>query len=340
MKRILLAAACVLATGFVPAGAQTTTVLFNVFTPLGSPTYTKVLAPWFVDIEKVTEGRVKINRPPQSLAPPPEQLNMVVSGVADGAFQFNAFLQKSHPLLQIGFLPGTMTSGKADAIALWRTYQKFFADKNPFNDVVLLGFFASPPGHIYNIDKKPIQSLADLSGKKSWSIPGVTAQAMGRTGVSVVPGPAVRMYEIISKGVVDVFCCIEYGDLNAFKVLQYLGAVTEVDGAVFSPKFSVFISARKWSEISKADQAAIMKLSGEALARRSALIDEQNAEVRKKYLADGGTIVKASDAFNAELKKAWQPIIDGWIAEADKLGVNGREALDFYLAEAKKAAQE
>ena len=77
-----------------------------MFTPLASPTYTKVLAPWFDDIEKATQGRVKINRPPQSLAPPPEQLNMVVSGVADGAFQFNAFLQKSHPLIQIGSLRG------------------------------------------------------------------------------------------------------------------------------------------------------------------------------------------------------------------------------------------
>lgn len=233
-----------------------------------------------------------------------------------------------------------MTSGKADAIALWRTYQKFFAEKNPFNDVVLLGFFASPPGHIYNIEKKPIQSLAELAGKKSWSLPGMTAQAMGRTGVSVVPGPAVRMYEIVSKGVVDVFCCIEYGDLNAFKVLQYLGAVTEVDGAVFSPKFSVFISAAKWKQISPEDQAAIMKLSGEALARRSALIDDFNADLKKKYISDGGIVVPATKEFNAELKKAWEPLIEEWIAQAKASGVDGRAALDFYLAEAKKASQE
>ena len=50
--------------------------------------------------------------------------------MADGAFQFTAFLQKSHPLLQMAYLPGTMTSGKADAVALWRTYQKYFARKN------------------------------------------------------------------------------------------------------------------------------------------------------------------------------------------------------------------
>ena len=338
MSRSLLAAACVLAVTAASASAQTRTVLFNVFTPPSSPTFTKVLGPWFEDIEKATQGRVKINRPPQSLAPPPEQMNMVVSGVADGAFQLTAFLQKSHPLLQIGYLPGTMTSGKADAIAMWRTYQKFFAEKNPFDNVVLLGFFALPAGHIFNIEKKPIQSLADLKGKKSWALPGMTAQAMGRTGVSVVPGPAVRMHEIVSKGVVDVFCCVEFGDLNAFKVIQHVGAVTEVEGAVFAAKFSVFISQAKWKQISPADQEAIMKLSGEALALRSALIDEVNSDLKKKYIADGGIVVQATPAFNAELKKAWEPLIEEWIAETKKLGVDGRAALDFYLAEAKKAA--
>jgi TRAP-type C4-dicarboxylate transport system substrate-binding protein len=134
-----LAAAIVFVSG---AARADTTILFNVFTPLASPTFTKVLGPWHQEIEKATQGRVKINRPPQSLAPPPEQLNMVRTGVADAAFIFNAFLQKSHPLIQLGFLPGTMTSGKADAVALWRTYQKFFKEKNPY-EVELLGFFAS-----------------------------------------------------------------------------------------------------------------------------------------------------------------------------------------------------
>ena len=335
MRKILLAAGMVLA-GAGPLAADTT-VLFNVFTPLASPTYTKVLGPWMQQVETVTQGRVKMNKPPQSLAPPPEQLNMVRAGVADGAFMFNAFLQRSHPLLQMAFLPGTMTSGKADAVALWRTYQKYFAQKNPYPGIQLLGFFASPPGHIYNIEKKPIQSLADLKGKKAWSLPGMTAQAMGRTGAAIVPGPAVRMHEIISKGVVDAFCCIEYGDLNAFKVTQYVGAVTEVEGAVFSPKFSVFMSAAKWSQISAADRAAIMNISGEALARRSAGIDEGNAALKKKYIADGGIVVPATPAFNAELKAAWKPLVEQWMADAAKLGVNGREALDFYLAEAKKA---
>ncbi|MGA7488540.1 MAG: TRAP transporter substrate-binding protein DctP [Xanthobacteraceae bacterium] len=320
-----------------PAAAQTA-ILFNVFTPPSSEISIQVINPWLKEVERVTEGRVKITTPPQSLAPPPEQMNMVRTGVADGAFMFNAFLQKSHPLLQIAFLPGTMHTAMADGVAYWRTYEKFFAPKHPVDEVKLLGFFANPPGHLYNMEKKPIQSLEDLKGKKVWSLPGLTASAIGRTGASVVPGPAVRMYEIISKGVVDAFCCIDYGDMDAYKVLQYVGAVTEVEGGVFSPKFSVFINNAKWKTISPKDQAAIMAVSGEALARRTAAVDAHNETVKQKYLGQGGIIVPATPAFNAQLKQAWAPMFDEWIAEAGKQGVDGHAALDYYLAEAKSIA--
>ena len=81
-----------------------------------------------------------------------------------------------------------------------------------------------------------------------------------------------------------------------------------------------------------------MKISGEALARRAAADDAHNEAIKKDYLAHGGIIVKASPEFNAALKKAWKPLYDEWIAEANKEGVDGRAALDYYLSEAKKVA--
>ena len=58
--------------------------------------------------------------------------------------------------------------------------------------------------------------------------------------------------------------------------------------------------------------------------------------VRKSYLAHGGIIVKASPAFNAALKKAWKPLFDAWIASANKRGIDGKAALDYFMSEAKK----
>ena len=339
MRKLICAAGCMIAVAISPAHAETT-VLFNLFAPPSSPTVTKVMGPWLKDIERVTEGRVKIKVPPQSMAPPPEQMNMVVTGVADGAYQLNAFQQKSHPLLQISFLPGIMASGRANGVALWRTYQKFFAPKRPFKKVHLLGFFATPPGYLYSTSATPVQSIAQLKGKKVWSTPGMTARAIGLTGAAVVPGPAVRMYEIISKGVVDEFCCVEYGDLKAFKVLQFAKSITVVKGGVLAPAFSVFISNAKWAQISPRDQAAIMKISGEALARRAAGIDQHSKEVVDEYVAQGGIVEKAKPAFNAELEKVWKPLYDQWIASANKQGVDGKAALAYFKGQIKEVQAE
>lgn len=320
------------------AALAQTTLLFNNPAPPSANVSVDVILPWLKDVEKVTEGRVKIKVPPQSVAPPPEQMSMVQNGVADGAFILNSFLQKSHPLLQIAFLPGTMDTAMANGVAYWRTYQKFFAPKHPINEVQLLGFFTNPPGNLYNLDKKPIQSLAELKGKKVWSLPGVTARAIGLTGASVVPGPAVRMYEVISKGVVDAFCCTPYSEMKSFRVTQYAHATTEVNGGVFAATFSVFINKAKWNSISPKDRAAIMKISGEALARRGAVSDAHNQVDKKSYLAHGGIVVKAKPAFNAALKKVWKPLYDKWIAMANQRGVDGKAALAYYLAQQKQVA--
>ena len=244
---------------------------------------------------------------------------------------FNAFLQKSHPAAADRIPAGDDAYRARRRRRLLATYEKFFAPKHPINEVKLLGFFANPPGHLYNIEKKPIQSLADLKGKKAWSLPGLTARAMGLTGASVVPGPAVRMYEIISKGVVDAFCCIDYGDMEAYKVLQYVGAVTEVDGGdvlaevlgvhqqrQMEDRFRPRTRPRSWRSPARRWRAA---------RRRSTRTTRRS---RRDYLAQGGIIVKATPAFNAALKKAWQPLYAQWIAEANKEGVDGKAALDYY----------
>ncbi|MGE3248247.1 MAG: TRAP transporter substrate-binding protein DctP, partial [Beijerinckiaceae bacterium] len=298
------------------------------------------LLPWIEAVSKATEGRVKFTIPPQNLAPPPEQMNMVRSGVADGAYMFAGFLLKSNPTVQLAFLPGTMKSGVADSVALWRTYVKHFKAKNPVKGVKLLGFFGVPPTHLFNLKKEPITSLAFYKGKKTWSLPGITAQAMAATGAVVVPGPAVRSYDILSKGVVDASCCLDFGDLNALKLTQFIGAVTKVDGGVFSAKFAMFLSEKKWAAISPKDRAIIDQLSGEALARRSAAIDKSDADALRAYIGNGGVVVDASPAFNAELKNIWDPLRKAWAAEAGKLGIDANAALDFYLEEAKKVAAE
>ncbi|WP_323042279.1 hypothetical protein [Gemmobacter sp.] len=87
-----------------PASAETT-IVFNNFLSPNDKLWLDVMKPWIADVEKATEGRVKFTVPSSSLAPPPEILNSVQQGVADGAFQMVGFLREKHPELQMSLLP-------------------------------------------------------------------------------------------------------------------------------------------------------------------------------------------------------------------------------------------
>lgn len=317
-----------------------TKIVFNQFAPPKFVLNTDIVNPWIAEIEKATEGRVKFEVPPSSMAPPPEQFNIVAKGVADGAYIFNTFLRQSVKTVQIALLPLVNATGEADSVALWRTYEKFFKGKNEYSDVVLVGFVGAPTGTLATSKDKPITSLAQLRGMKMWSLPGVPAQAVSALGATVVPGPAVRAYEIISKGTVDGYATMGHASALQFNVSQYSKSMTELEGGVFSAQFSVFFNKAKWAEISEKDRATILQLSGESLARRSRKWDELEAKTRAEYIASGKQVLSASPAMMADVRKAWGKFQDEWLGEMQKMGVDGKAALAYFNAEVKKVAAE
>jgi TRAP-type C4-dicarboxylate transport system substrate-binding protein len=69
-----------------------TRLVVNCFWPPQHNVCTKILPGWLADVERVTEGRVKGNIPPRSVAPPSEQLASVEKGIVDAAVQFNGLI--------------------------------------------------------------------------------------------------------------------------------------------------------------------------------------------------------------------------------------------------------
>jgi TRAP-type C4-dicarboxylate transport system substrate-binding protein len=324
--------------GASPAISETT-IVFNNFLAPNDSLWTDVMKPWIGDIEAATEGRVKFSVPDSSLAPPPEILNSVQQGVMDGAFSMVGFVRESNPELQLPLLPMTYFGDVETSVAMWRTYEQFFKGKNGLKDVELLGIVTTPANSLISMDAaKPLDSLAALSGIKMWTPPGIPADALSAAGVVASPGPAVRMHEVISGGVVDSFCCINFESLEVFGVIEYAKAATEVPGHIFAPAFAVYVRSDVWATISPEDQEKIRAVSGEALSRRAVGGDDKEAAARDRAIAAGVAITPASDAFVAELTTAFAPVRDAWIASVEPLGIDGKAALEFYLAEQANVA--
>nr|WP_254868650.1 TRAP transporter substrate-binding protein DctP [Phaeobacter sp. HF9A] len=314
-----------------PLSAQAdTTILFNNFLGPSDTLYTDVIHPWLQDIEAQTEGRVNFQIPEASLAPPPEQLTMVQQGIADGGFIMTGFLEGSNPLLQISMLPSVNASATAGSIASWRTYETYFSDVEKVEGVELLALLTVAPGGFYSMNDRVFENISDFEGAKFWALPGYASRALTELGAVVSPGPAVRMYEVISGGVVDAYCCINYPSVSNFNVLQFTKSVTVLPNDFYSPAFAFYVSDEIWDTISPEDQATIHKLSGEALAQRLAATDDIDDQYREAFLEAGGEIHEASDELIAALAEAWSPIYQSWIDAADATGIDGAAALAYY----------
>lgn len=317
-----------------PALAETT-LLLNNFVPDGVLPNRGVITPWAQAIERESGGRIKITIPPTSMAPPNEQYNLVVQGVADVAYIFVGFLEKSHGLTQLPVLPLYGESGEATATAFWRTYQKYMLDVGEFKDVKLLGFVAGPPAHLGSLSS-PITSIDQLNGAKIFTVPGNPADAMAQAGAVVVPGPVVRAYELISKGTVDYYASVSYGTGKSLNIMQLTKSVTEIPGGTFTPVFAVFMNKAKWDLLGPEDKEVIEGLSGEALAARSVAYDEDDAQARESFVKAGVDIVQAPNELTSALRTRFKPIYDEWIEHANAKGIDGEAARAFYLSELKK----
>jgi TRAP-type C4-dicarboxylate transport system substrate-binding protein len=318
--------------GLAPLPAQAQTIVFNCFFPPQHYTCRTMLRGWSERIEKATGGRVKFNIPPKTLAAPPDQYDGVVNGVMDGAIQFNQFISNKVTGIQIAQLPFIGTeSAESGSVALWRTYQKFFADKHEYGPVVLLADYVSSGAEFWSTTDQAIRSIDDLKSRKMWALPGVTANIIKATGSAVVAGPAVQMLEIVSKGVVDGFVGVSFSSITAFKLTDYTKAVTVFPDKIFTPSFSFFIHEKMWNRISAADRRAIVALSGEKISRYFGQVQDGVQNKSRATLLKGGLKLQKGDpAMLAELKEIGQPITDAWLKKVAAMGVDGKAAISYY----------
>jgi TRAP-type C4-dicarboxylate transport system substrate-binding protein len=323
------AAALALCTATGAAHAQIK-ITFNSFAPPNYVFNKGMIDAWAKKVGQVTEGRVIVEIPPTSLAPPPQQWEMVTQGVADGAYIFNGFAQKRLLLPQLAQLPFATPSSQAQARALWRTHKRFFEPANEYAEVQLLGYFGSPAAQIWSLDK-PFEKIDDLKNVKTWSPPGDQSRAISSLGASIVSGPAVQSYEIISKGVVNAFVGHNFDGAYTFNVGQFAKSVTELPGGMGSASFSIFLNKAKWNSIPKRDQDLIMTISGEELGKMNAIYDGLEAAAHERMAKEGKVkIIRPSNELLAGLREKWAFLADEWIANAATRKVDGKAAYKYY----------
>ena len=329
----LAAIAVVAVVGTAPASAETK-LLFNRFVPVKHPFNSGMFEPWARDVMKATNGRVKVEFTSASLAPPPKQWNMVSKGIADVAMLANIFERnrlKLPPMAQLPFL-GEQAEGRGKA--LWRTHMKFFAKADEYKGIKLVGLWTLPGATIFH-GQKPIRSMADFKNEKMWVIPGMPNKMVSEFGAVVVSVPGVKMFNVVSKGIVNGKVTSPY-TMRAFKTMPYIKHATFVPEGLHAVTFSLLLNQKKWKRLSKADKAAIDSVSGERIAVNAGRkTDSLDKVVAADAMKNGIKFETATPAFVQAMKEKSAHFTDEWIAAAKTRGVDGAAALAYFKSQVK-----
>ena len=165
--------------------------------------------PWAADIEKVTEGRVKINILPAPLGPPPAAFDLAKNGIADITYSVHGYTPGRFKTSVLGEMPFLSDDAVATSVAFWRVQDAMLKDAGEYDGVKVLTVFTHGPGEIFS--RKPIETAEEVSGQKIRIGSTMAHDIATNLGAVPVEGPSSKAYELLSQGP---------GQLGPGKVLQ------------------------------------------------------------------------------------------------------------------------
>ena len=288
---------------------------------------------WGKMIEEATQGRVT-TKIEYNLGSPVAQMDLIRDGVADAMWTFHGYNPGRFFLTHLVEMPGLGTSAEAASVAYWRIHEKYLKDKGIHPGLKVVGLTSHGPGIIHT--KQPIEKLSDLNGLKiriGGGVSGEVGKVLGVVGVRV---PAPKVYETVAQGVADgVFMPME--TKKSFKLKEVAPYSLIMPGGLYYGSFVFAMNPDRFNGLDKADQDAIMSVSGEVLSKLAGKMwDDVDAIGLEDAKASGNTIATASDEMAAEYMKMVAPIEQAWIEKANEQGLDGAAVLAEFRAIARE----
>ncbi len=320
----IVCALCVVASN-VSAQDKVVALKYSNFFP--APHANSVIADqWCKEVEKRTNGRVKVAYyPGATLTPATQTYDSVVKGIADIGLSCQAYTRGKFPLTEVIDLPLAYKSGYVATEMINEFYKKF--QPKEYDETQVMYLHAHGPGILHT--KKPVNRLEDVKGLKIRST-GLSAKVTQALGGAPVGMPMTESYDALSKGVADGILCPDEA-LKGFRLAEVTAYTTESYGSAYSTAFFVVMNKTKWNALPKDIQAVIQKINEEWIEKQGKIWDDIDKEGKTFAIQQGMKYIPLSAGENARWAKAVLPILDEFVAAAKAKGLPGEEALKFCL---------
>lgn len=329
-----LAAAGVFACIAAPASAQKQTLRMAYW---AGPAHhmVKTQEAWIKTIADASGGNLAVEVDKAALAKPEGQYDLIKNGVRDMVWHVPAYTKGRFDMLAAGEIPFLCPSATVCSPALWKWYHKHGLADKEFTDTKLLTVFVHGPGTIHTV--KPVKTLEEIKGIKIRA-GGAGVPISQALGMSAIAAPATEAHEMLSRGTVEGVL-FPYEAVDSFRLTELVKAHLEVPGGLYTATFIIVMNKDAFAKLSPANQAALMKASGET---GSALFgkawDAGDARGREGAKKRGNSIQTLAPA---ELER-WRPMLkfvrDDWLKKAKDRGLDGEMLLKDLEATIKASS--
>jgi len=284
----------------------------------------KLSEEWCKEVEKRTNGRVKISHfAGGTLTPPMQTYDSTVKGICDVGQALLAYAPGRLPLSEVLSLPLGATSGY-QATKMANEYYKKFRPKE-FDDVKVMYLHCCDPGFFST--RKVISSIDDIKGLR-FKTNAENVGAVLALGAVPVTMPITETYDALQKGLLEgIFLPVE--TLKGWRFGEVVKTTVENYGSAWAGSMFVVMNKNKWNSISKADQEIIEKINEEWIEKQGQLWNTLSKEAREYAIQKGVKFVRSSREEEARTAEKMKPVLAEYVKNMKGKGLPAYEALKF-----------
>ncbi|MDH7499743.1 MAG: TRAP transporter substrate-binding protein [candidate division NC10 bacterium] len=303
---------------------------YSIFFPAPHK-HTQLAGEWAKEIERRTQGRVKITLyPGGTLTPADKCYDGVVKGISDIGMSALAYTRGRFPLTEVIDLPLGYRSAVAATRLVNQYYQKF--KPKELDETKVMYLHAHGPGFLNT--KAPVYKQEDLKGMKIRST-GLSAKVVAALGGTPVAMPMGETYDALRRGVVDgSMAPVEA--LEGWKWGEVVKYTTKSYGAAYSTAFFVAMNKEKWNSLPADIQKIIEKVNEEWMERTGKLWEEIDKAGTDFALKRGNQFINLSREEDERWARAVRPILDDYVKNMKEKDLPGEAALKFCLERLRK----
>lgn len=314
------------------AAEKTINLTYSGFMP---PTHlqSRLEASWCREVEKRTNGRVKITHyPGQTLTKAKQNYEGVVIGMSDIGSSVLQYTRGRFPMMDVINLPLGYPSGTVACAIINEVYEKFKPQE--LDETKILYLHAHGPGFIHT-KGKAVYKMEDLKGLKIRSH-GPTATMVKSLGGTPVAFPMPELYQSLQKGVVQggLYPLESNKGWKMAEVTDYVIACYET---AYSLGFYVAMNKDKWNSLPSDVQKVMEEISFEWIYKHGKAWEQGAFEGVAFLLQQGNSMIGIGPSEAANWVRAVQPVLDDYLQTNKAKGLPGDDVLEYVSNRLKES---